>query len=229
MKLSILIPVFNEKATVAEVIKQAAAVPLAGFEKEIIAVDDGSNDGTKEILEKLKKKLDFILLRHSINLGKGVAIKTALTAAGGNLVIIQDADLEYAPRDWPFLLAAQSQSSPVIYGSRYHQKTGYRHYAWGAKFLTFLVNLLFGSCLTDVYTGYKLMPLPLLKSLDLQSRGFELEMEITVKILQRKIPIKEIPVHYLPRRFSAGKKIRWRDGWLGLQTLWRLKRGKKIY
>lgn len=226
MKLSILIPVFNEKTTIKEIIKQITTILLIDCQKEIIVADDGSNDGTEKILEELKQRFDFILLRHSRRLGKGAAIKTALTAASGDLVIIQDADLEYTPSDWPFLLEAQSQNSPVIYGSRYHQKSGYFYFTWGAKFLTLVVNLLFGSCLTDVYTGYKLLPLSLLKSLNLQSQGFELEMEITAKILQRKISIKEIPIHYRPRKFSEGKKIRFRDGWRGLWTLIALKTGR---
>lgn len=219
--ISIIIPVFNERLTIAEILKRTINASVLDYKKEIIVVDDGSNDGTEKILENLKEKFHFILLKHSQNLGKGAGIKTGLEQVTGDWVLIQDADLEYNPDDYPKLLGALSEKSPVIYGSRNleKQKRGYWPYVLGAKFLNFLVNLLFGSKLTDVYTGYKLFPASLIKEISLTSRGFEFEIEITLKVLKKGIVIKEIPIHYYPRKFSEGKKIRCRDGLIGLWTV----------
>lgn len=221
MKLSIIIPVFNEAKTIEEMIGRVVKAPSLNFEKEIIIVDDYSNDGTEKILENIKKRYGFSLFRHNKNFGKGAAIKTGLEGVTGDWVLIQDADLEYDPGDYSKLLGALNENSPVIYGSRNlkNQKKGYWHYVLGAKFLNFLLNLLFGSRLTDAYTGYKIFPVSLMKSIFLDSRGFEFEMEVTAKILKKGIGIKEIPINYYPRKFSQGKKIRFRDGLIGIWTI----------
>ncbi len=192
-----------------------------GYEKEIIVVDDGSSDGTGKLLENLKEKYNFILLSHSQNLGKGAAVRTGLGKVSGDLVLIQDADLEYDPYDYQRLIEAFDDKTSVVYGSRNinPEKRGYFHYVLGVKFLTFLTNFFFNSQLTDVYTGYKLFPANLIKSIPLESKGFEIEVEITAKILKKGIAIKEVPIHYYPRKFSQGKKIRLFDGLIGIWTI----------
>lgn len=218
-KLSIIIPVFNEKNTVAEILKRVVAAPVFGYEKQIIVVNDGSDDGTKRVLDGLSSEMDFICLNHSENLGKGEAIKTALSQVDGDYVIIQDADLEYDPRDYEKLLKEVTAGDCVIYGSRnlVPQRYSYLYCFLGVKFLTFLINLLFGSRLTDIYTCYKLIPAPLFKSLNLQSSCFEIEAEITAKILKRGYKIKEVGITYFPRSYSQGKKIRIHHG---LKSIW---------
>lgn len=221
MKLSIIIPVFNEIKTIEEIIGRAVAAPILDFEKEIIVIDDGSNDGTEIILENIKEKYNFLLLVNPKNSGKGAAIRAGLNKATGDWVLIQDADLEYDPNDYPRLLEVLNKNWPVIYGSRNLEKQnkGYWHYVLGVKFLNFLLNLLFGSRLTDAYTGYKVFSAPLLKSLNLTSQGFEFEAEVTARILKKGISIKEVPIHYYPRNFSQGKKIRSVDGLIAIWTI----------
>lgn len=220
-KLSIIIPVFNEKETVEEIIKQVAAAPILGYEKEIIVVNDGSNDGTEKILENLREKLNFILLRHPQNLGKGAAIKTALEQVTGNLVLIQDADLEYSPDDYQKLLKAFDEKTSIVYGSRNLEKTrrGYFLYFLGGRFLTAFFNIMFGSKLTDINTGYKLFQTDVIKNINLKSNGFEFCEEVTAKILKSGYFIKEVPIYYYPRKFSQGKKIRFLDGLSGIWTI----------
>jgi len=214
-KLSIIIPVFNEKETIEEIIKRVVVAPTLNYEKEIIVVDDGSDDGTENILENLKEKYNFLFLRHLKNLGKGAAIKTGLEKVTGELVLIQDADLEYDPNDYPELLKAISPNYPVIYGSRNLNrkiKRGYFLYFLGGKMLGTLMNILFRSHLTDVMTCYKLLPVNVLKSINLESNKFDFEIEVTAKILKLGYHIKEVPIRYYPRKFSQGKKIRFWDG-----------------
>ncbi len=218
--LSIIIPAFNEEKTIHQVIVRVLEQKLNGWGKEIIVVDDCSTDKT---FEGIKPFLGSItLLKHNANRGKGAAIRTGLTAVSGEAVIIQDADLEYDPADWPRLLKElDNPKTMVVYGSRNiaPERRGYFHYALGVKFLTALVNLLFGSQLTDVYTCYKLFRSSVIKSIALTSSGFEFEAEITTAILQRGLAIKEVPIHYYPRSFREGKKIRFRDGLIGIWTL----------
>lgn len=225
MKLSIVIPVFNEKNTFEEIIRRVRAVSLPGWEKEIIVADDASNDGTEHLLGKLSRELNFIFIRHAKNSGKGAAVKTALEQITGDFVLVQDADLEYDPQDYPKLINALDEKTQVVYGSRNINpaRKGYAHYVLGAKFLTFLMNFLFDANLTDTYTCYKLLPSSLARSLSIISSGFELEAEITAKILKRGISIKEIPIKYYPRKFMEGKKIRFLDGLIGLWTIIRCK------
>jgi glycosyltransferase involved in cell wall biosynthesis len=220
-KLSIIIPVFNEEATIEEIMRRVDKAVTPFCEKEIIVVNDGSDDKTAELLKKIRKEIDFILIEHYRNQGKGKAIKSGLKRAKGELVFIQDADLEYDPRDYPILLRSWSRQNPVVYGQRQiGGKPWIWHYSlWPSKPLTVFINLLSGSRLNDAYTGYKLFPAALAKSLNLESSGFEFEAELTIKILKRGIKIKETPVHYYPRRFKAGKKIRLKDAFLGLWAI----------
>lgn len=214
-KISILIPVFNEKNTVEAALKRVWEVDFPDYEKEIIVIDDGSTDGSEKILDALKTKFNFILLRHQSNRGKGAALRTGLDKASGDLIIIQDADLEYDPFDYQILLNAWGEECPVVYGSRnLHpvRKRGYFLYYFGSKLVSLFLNLLLGQKLTDTYTCYKLLPAPLIKGLKLESNGFEIEAEITVKIIKKGVPIKEVPINYSPRKFSEGKKIKFKDG-----------------
>jgi len=212
-RLSIIIPVYNEEKTIGETLQRVINAPLPDYEKEIIVVNDGSNDGTRQMLKNLKTNLGFVLLEHAVNLGKGSAIKTALKHVTGTAVLIQDADLEYLPDDYQELLKTFDGHSPV-YGSRNLGKAERGHFLFflGGKLLTHLFNLLFGAHLTDINTGYKLFPTDLIKSIPLESNGFEFCEEITAKVCELGYTIKEVPIHYSPRSFSAGKKIRATDG-----------------
>jgi glycosyltransferase involved in cell wall biosynthesis len=225
MKVSIVIPVFNEEKTLAKILEQVKNVPVGNWEKEIIVVDDGSTDNSKIKIQNAKLQLkikNLITLEHAKNQGKGAAIKTALDHVQGDYVMIQDADLEYDPNDWLRLLKeVGDKETRVIYGSRNinPHKKGYPHYVLGVKILTFAVNLLFRTHLTDVYTCYKLFPSSLIKSMQINSSGFEFEAEVTAKILKKGIPIKEVAINYNPRKFKEGKKIRFSDGLKGLWTI----------
>ncbi len=225
-KLSVIIPVLNEAQTLTKVLARVDKAFVRDYQKEIIIVDDGSIDQTEEILKELKP--GYIIFRHPRNLGKGAAIQTGLTKASGDLVIIQDADLEYDPEDWPALIKElESSGCDAVYGSRNlnARKKGYQHYVFGVWFLTLVNNLLFGSRLTDIYTCYKLLPRKIVESLDIQSRGFEFEAEITAKLLKKGYQIEEAPISYNPRSFKQGKKIRFKDGVKGLWTLLRCRFG----
>ena len=225
MKLSIIVPVYNEERTVGLALQRLFNLALPGWEKEILVVDDGSTDNSKVQTQKAKfqfQNQNLKLLFHEVNEGKGAAIRTALKEAAGDYVIIQDADAEYDPKDIPVLLAAaQTKNAPVVYGSRniHPRRTGYPHYVLGVWVLTTLTNILYRSNLTDVYTGYKLFRTSVLRSLNLQSQGFEFEAEVTAKLLKRGIPIVEVAIDYSPRRFAEGKKIRFRDALLGFWTI----------
>jgi dolichol-phosphate mannosyltransferase len=218
MKLSLLIPVYNEQATVAELISRVLAAP---YDKEIIVVDDASSDATPRILSELRAVHPEVrLLRHESNRGKGAAIRTALQAATGEVILVQDADLEYDPADYPELLGpVLEQGAPVVYGSRIlgGGKASYLRYYLGGRLVSFATNLLFGTKLTDVPTGYKAFRADVLRSLVLKEDRFGFCYEATAQLAARGIPIREVPVSYRPRSFREGKKIRWRDG---LRALW---------
>ena len=212
MKLSVIVPVFNEHNTIERVIELIRAVPVP---KEIIVVDDGSGDGTREILKKRLATADVTLIFHEKNQGKGAAVRTGIRAAGGGAIIIQDADLEYDPMDYvPLLAAMQSSGARIVYGSRFlgKKKVTSSFHRFVNYFLTTLTNVLYGSHLTDMETCYKLFRSDLLKSIPLVSPGFEIEVELTAKTLLRKERIVEVPVSYKGRSFHEGKKIGWRDG-----------------
>lgn len=228
MRLSIIIPAYNESGTIKQVLDRVADADVLDWEKEIIIVDDGSTDNSKVKMQNAKSQFkiqNLNIIRHEKNLGKGAAIRTALNYATGDYAIIQDADLEYDPAEYKILLEALEPKAGAIFGSRElsPQRRGYKHYVLGVKILTGFANLLFGSNLTDIYTCYKLISLPLLKSLNLESNGFEIEAEITTKLLRRGIKIKEAPINYSPRRFAEGKKIRALDGFEGIWTILKYK------
>jgi len=220
VKLSILIPVYNEEDGVRELIQRVAAVNL-GIEKEIIVVDDCSTDNTASILAGLNHIPGLRVIRHEINRGKGAGIRTALAAASGDLMIIQDADLEYDPNDFPQLLAPiLAGQAQVVYGVRdlSAQKLLMR---WGNRFLTLMANLIYGCRLHDMETCYKMMTLPIARALNLQANRFDIEPEITAKILRMGHRIVEVPIWYSPR--TAKKLSPWRDGWPALRALLRFR------
>jgi len=213
MKLSIIIPVYNEKATLVEILRRVQVTP---YEKEIIIVNDGSTDGTKELLENLAESLNNIfLIHHEKNKGKGAAIISSIGKIKGDLTVIQDADLEYDPHDYEVLIEPfKNDYVQVVYGSRNLKENARSTFSfyWGGRFLSWITNLLYGSKVTDESTGYKVFRTSLLKDLDLKSTGFDFCPEVTAKILRRKIKIYEVPISYTPRLWHEGKKIRWIDG-----------------
>jgi glycosyltransferase involved in cell wall biosynthesis len=222
MKLSVIIPVFNEEKTIEKIIEEVFKAPALNYQKEIIVVNDCSTDGTQKILNRLQQKFNLILLKHGQNKGKGTAVRTGIDKASGNAIIIQDADLEYDPSDWPKILRElENPDTLVVYGSRNinPEKRGYFICLLGVKFLTFLINIFFNARLTDSYTCYKAFRSEVIKSLKLVSDGFEFEVEVTAKILKKGIKIKEVPIRYNPRRFKEGKKINFFDAIIGIWTI----------
>ena len=215
MKLSIIMPCYNEKDTVAEIVSLVKQSPVG--EKEIILVDDGSSDGTTDIIRKeVEKEVDRVIY-HPKNLGKGAAIRSALQYVTGDVVVIQDADLEYDPREYPKLLAPiQDGKADVVYGSRFLGEGPHRvHLFWhyvGNKFLTILSNMFTNLNLTDMETCYKTFRAPILKNITLKERGFGVEPEITAKIAKQNCRVYEVGVSYYGRSYSEGKKINWKDG-----------------
>jgi len=232
-KISIIIPVYNEKKTILEILKKIENIDLKdlGFEKEIIIVDDGSTDGTREILKKLINKYNIIF--HSKNKGKGSAIKSGLKKVTGDYVIIQDADLEYDPQDYRVLLeCAINNQAQVVYGSRtLNKKNKYSHFIYylGGKLLSFLTSFLYKTKITDEATGYKLFKAELLKNISLEGEGFDFCPEVTAKILKQKIKIFEVPINYYPRKKKEGKKIRLSDGIRAAFLLIKLRFGKETW
>ena len=222
MRLSIIVPVFNERATVLEVLDRLAALEI---DKEIIVVDDGSTDGTSELLAD-RAGAALTLVQHPSNRGKGAALTTGFSRATGDYVIVQDADLEYDPADYGRLLAVvDAQQADVVYGSRFgtaRPRMSIRH-IWGNRLLTALTNLLYGSRLTDMETCYKLVRRGLLEELLLTCNRFDVEPEITAKLLKRNVTIYETPIGYAGRSFAEGKKISWLDFFSAVWTLLRLR------
>ena len=224
MKLSIIIPVYNEEKTLSKIISKINDTSLGDYEREIIIIDDASTDKTSETINKLKKRYGYIKsFRHDKNQGKGAAIRTGIKNLHGDFVIIQDADLEYDPLDIPKLLAFRDvKKFDVVYGSRIlnkNNKYSYYSYLLGNFVLNKVTNLLYGLNLTDMETCYKLIPAKIIKELRLVSNGFDIEPEITAKIALRGYKIGEMPINYIPRSKEEGKKIRWRDGLIALWTL----------
>ncbi|MFH1894705.1 MAG: glycosyltransferase family 2 protein [Patescibacteria group bacterium] len=223
MILSIITPVYNEKDTISEILKKIEAVNLddISFKKEIIIIDDGSMDGTRDILNSLEGK--YKIIYHSKNQGKGAAIQTGLKYASGDFVIIQDADLEYDPEDYKKLLeCALKNNAEVVYGSRLlNPKNRYSHLAFylGGLFITWLTKILYRLDITDESTGYKLFRAGVIKSINLKSKGFGFCPEVTAKITKRGVKIYETPINYFPRHQKEGKKIKWKDG---IEAAWLL-------
>ena len=222
MRLSVVVPVYNECKTVDRVLKRISEV---GLDTEIIVVDDGSTDGTREILTA-KPKEAFRLILHDSNLGKGAALRTGFAAATGDFVIVQDADLEYDPADYEKLLnLAQKHDAGAVYGSRLlvrQPSMSLRHFV-GNSLLTGLTNLLYGSKLTDMETCYKLVKRETLEQLSIVSNGFDVEPELTAKLLKQGVEIREVPISYSGRSFAEGKKISWLDFLFAVWTLVRFR------
>lgn len=223
-KLSIIICVYNEKSTVLTVLEQVERLELInGWRKEIIVVEDGSTDGTREILKNLPKKPDTQILYQPKNYGKGAGIRTAIPYCTGEYTVFQDADLEYHPRQLNNLLReALANELDVVYGSRLLGNKQYHLYKlnrWGVQTLSALTNLLFRSSYTDVATNYKLIKTPLLQSLSLNSSGFDIEFELSAKLARKTRSIAEIPIEFTPRSYDEGKKIRALDALHGLSAI----------
>ncbi len=226
--LSIVIPVYNEQSTIKEVIERVLAVDLAAIQKEIIISDDGSTDGSVEIIERERLAHSDLVKVHAsvINLGKGAAIRFGFKYASGDVIIIQDADLELDPNEYVKLLQPILQGqADVVYGSRFKARN--RNIALKTRlanrFLTGLTNLLYGSRLTDMETAYKVFRADVIKSLRLRCVGFDIEPEITAKLLKAGYTIYEVPISYNPRTTQEGKKISWRDGIEAIYTLLKYK------
>lgn len=232
--LSVLIPAYNEEQTIAQILDKVAGIVLPfGISKEIIVVDDHSTDCT---LDKIKSfthsrpDINLKHIRHEKNSGKGFALRTGIAAAKGDIIIIQDADLEYDPEDYAVMLPyIISGDYKVVYGSRILNKSNtysYCKYYWGGKFISLITSVLFFTKITDEPTCYKMFDAPLLKSIPLSSDGFGFCPEITAKILKSGYKIKEVPIRYYPRTLEEGKKIRWHDG---LEAIWILFRHRFFY
>jgi glycosyltransferase involved in cell wall biosynthesis len=222
LRLSVVIPCFNERDTVGELIDRVLAVPI---EKQVIVVDDCSTDGSRELLEaRARERGDICLRLRERNGGKGAAVHEGLRHADGDVVIIQDADLEYDPADYPLLLRPiQTGKAQVVYGSRFlgEHKAMYFWHSVGNKSLTLLCNVLFDTTLTDMETCYKAFTIDIARKLKLREPGWGFDPEITARILRMGYRIYEVPISYAGREFSEGKKISWRDGFVVLLTVLR--------
>jgi glycosyltransferase involved in cell wall biosynthesis len=211
-------PVFNERTTVEDMIRRVLAVTLR---IELIVVDDGSTDGSGEVLDVLQRELRFTLLRQS-NAGKGAALRRGFSAVTGDLVVIQDADLEYSPEEFPQLIELICQGhADVVYGSRFlgrHRVFLFTHYL-GNRVVTLATNILYNTMLTDMETCYKVMRIDVLRSFTLRSNGFGIEPELTAKIFKRGYRVYEVPITYAGRGYEEGKKITWTAGFGALWTL----------
>lgn len=222
MKLSVIIPIYNEQKTIQEIIRRVAAT---GLVDEIVVVDDGSTDGSRDILTELDGKMGCRVIYHSQNKGKGAAVRTGIEQAKGEVLLIQDADLEYNPRDYPALLQPIEEGiADVVYGSRFLGGARRPILFWNMvanKILTFVTNILYNNILTDMETGYKVFRREVVADMKLRARGFEFEPEFTAKVLKRHARIFEVPITFNPREYNEGKKIKAKDGFIALWTLWK--------
>jgi len=211
-------PVYNERTTIEEIIRRVLAVPMR---IQLIVVDDGSRDGSGEILDRLHEELGFTLLRQA-NAGKGAALRRGFAAVTGDLVVIQDADLEYSPEEYPDLIELICRGhADVVFGSRFlgrHRVFMFTHYL-GNRVVTLATNILYNTMLTDMETCYKVMRTEILRSFTLHSNGFGIEPEITAKIFKRGYRVYEVPITYAGRGYDEGKKITWRAGFEALWVL----------
>jgi glycosyltransferase involved in cell wall biosynthesis len=221
MRLSVIIPVFNEVRTIEEILSKVRAVPV---DKEIILVDDGSSDGTRPILERQSQEPDTVVIYHAHNLGKGAAIRTGIARTTGDCVVVQDADLEYDPGEYVKLLEPLAAGkADVVYGSRFlgnPEKMSFLHW-FGNKLLTVVTNVLYGASLTDMETCYKVIRGDIARAIRIESDRFDFEPEITAKLLRLGHRIVEIPISYHGRQFHEGKKITWKDGFAAIRALLR--------
>jgi glycosyltransferase involved in cell wall biosynthesis len=220
MKLSVVMPIFNEERTLEEMVKRVRSVKLAD---EIVLVNDGSTDGSAGILDKLAKEPGVKAIHLEKNLGKGAAVRAGIQAALGDLILIQDADLEYDPRDYAKLLdPIETAGADVVYGSRFlggpRRPTMFWHMV-ANKLLTLLTNVLYNNILTDMETGYKLFKRQVLQGITIRSNSFNFEPEITAKLLKRRVRIFEVPISFNPRDYSEGKKIKLQDAF---EAVWAL-------
>jgi glycosyltransferase involved in cell wall biosynthesis len=222
VRLTIIMPVFNEQDTLREILRQVRAVDLSQIEKEIVAVDDGSSDSSAQILEDEARLGDLRVFHHPANRGKGAAVRTGVAQATGDILLIQDADLEYDPRDYAALIRPIVEGrQAVVYGSRFlgSRKQMLFWHSLGNRLLTVTTNVLYGTVLSDMETCYKAFRADVMKGIPLHSRRFELEPEITAKVLKRGYRILEVPIAYRGRDFHQGKKISWRDAPVAFWTL----------
>jgi glycosyltransferase involved in cell wall biosynthesis len=222
-EVSVIIPAYNEAKTILEVVRRVQEQP---FSKEIIIVDDCSTDGTWELLAQTPLSANVKLLHHEKNMGKGAGIRTGVQAATKDIIIIQDADLEYNPSDFPIVLRPILDGvADVVYGSRFlgiHRSFMLHHYL-GNRFLSIVTNVLYNNMLTDMETGYKAFRAPVIKSVRIRSNRFDFEPEITAKVLKQGYRIYEVPIYYAGRDYAEGKKITWRDGFAALWALLRFR------
>ena len=232
MKLSIVMPAYNEAATLRNIVSRVVAVDLPGIGKELLIIDDGSNDGTRELLRELDGEDGVRALFHPRNIGKGAAVRTGMLAATGDVVLIQDADLEYDPREYPVLLRPILEGeADVVYGSRFlGTSSGHRVlYFWhrvGNHLLTLMSNVFTNINLTDMETCYKVMTREVVDRLDIRSRRFGVEPEITCKVARMKARIFEVPISYHGRTYEEGKKIGLKDAFQAVWTILRFSRWK---
>ena len=220
MKLSVIIPVYNEVESIQVILKRVQAQKLAN---EIVVVDDGSKDGTRDVLKEMDGKDGVRIILHEQNKGKGAAVRTGMAAAKGDVLLIQDADLEYDPRDYTALLAPIKEGiADVVYGSRFlggsHRVTMFWHMV-ANKMLTFITNILYNTILTDMETGYKVFRREVLDGMVLHANSFDFEPEFTAKILKRKFRIFEVQIAFNPRDYTEGKKIKLHDAFEAVWTL----------
>ena len=217
-------PVYNEAKTILEIIKRVEAAQIGDVHKELIIVDDGSKDGTREVLRELRQNSPHRFYFHGQNMGKGAALRTALHYATGDIILVQDADLEYDPAEYAELIKPILEGrADVVYGSRLTggkvaRAFNFWHYL-GNKLLTLVTNVLYNAILSDMETCYKVFRADVIKNIQIKSNRFDFEPEITAKVLKRKYKLYEMPISYYGRDFSEGKKITWRDGFAAIWAL----------
>jgi glycosyltransferase involved in cell wall biosynthesis len=221
VRVSFLVPAYNEATTIVEVLDRVAALDL---EKQIVVVDDGSTDGTGDLVEHWRNGRDTAQLVRQTNRGKGAAIRAAIPLADGEIAVIQDADLEYDPADVPALIEPIERGvADVVFGSRLSGGKPQRAYLFwhllGNRFLSLLTNVLYNTTISDMETGYKAFRIEVLRSLDLHQNDFGIEPEITAKVCKRKLRVYELPIAYYGRTYAEGKKITWRDGFKAIRVL----------